>query len=135
MARTKTRPELGEPLRDQDGRDVTGASLIIKGTGDGLSNALRTISRSFDVGTHLYIVLEARVEQIGYRLADSKVDPLEDLEAPLVRVHTARCIGATAVHETEVAALLEEVRAAARAAAEARKQTKGQLSTDDLDEE
>lgn len=99
--RTKKPADLG----DFEGAAVVGATLILRGTGDGLSQAMEIAPVKMHVGEIVNLVIEAEVVGIRHDAADKESDAL-------TRVHILRAGVSTIVDSELVHDVLEAQRVA-----------------------
>lgn len=74
-----------------EGKEVTGVSVAISNTGDGLSDAMTVDNVELHHGDVVYVVLECTVNKVRF-------DPIKDSKA-LTRVHMIRAGDATIIDE------------------------------------
>lgn len=81
---------MAEALETYEGRDVVRTSLRLRGTGDGLSKAMKVDPQILHLDDTVYLVIEAKVMAVSY-------DPLKDNEDLVNRIHVLKASQATIV--------------------------------------
>lgn len=87
-------------IADYEGHAVTGATVSIRNTGDGLSKAMRVDPVKLELGQTVYVVLECEVEKHRYDPADFADD--------LTLVNMLKAGRATLVDQAVVRKALDE---------------------------
>lgn len=86
-------------LTDFEGRDVIGIAIIVRNTGDGLSEAVAVDPVELHVGDKVTVALECEVEKIRF-------DPIKDTDS-LRRVQILKAGAATFIDSEAVAEALD----------------------------
>lgn len=102
MTKTKKKPK---KIGEFEGSPVVGTTLILRNTGDGLSQAMEIDPVKMKVGEVVNLVIEAEVVGIRH-------DAAKDDDESLVRVHILRAGISKIVNAELVAGVLEEQRIA-----------------------
>lgn len=106
MARAKKAAAAKPNLGKYEGRDVVSTGVIIRKTGDGLSEAMKVEPQALSIGDEGYLVMEFVVVDVHH--------PAEDRKDPGVggvrRIHVLDAGTATFIDADLVAAVIEEQR-------------------------
>lgn len=97
-------------LGEHKGRPIVGTGIIIRNTGDGLSQAMAVEPRDLDIGDEVYVLVEATCVDMHYPAEDPKYPAIGGLRRiPVLRAGTA-----TFLDPSEATAAIERQKVANR---------------------